>query len=1230
MRHDVTYVELHCHSAFSMLDGAALPETLVARAAELGYPALALTDHDELGGAVRFAQAGSELEIGAIIGAEITLSGKWGVGSGKRLQCASHSPLPTSHSYSYSHFHSHSHIVLLAETREGYGNLATLITLARMGQARGEPHVDLDTLARHATGVFALTGCPRGWVPTLASRGDVNAACDATATLLDIFDRRVAIECWDHGLPEERETSRHLIAVARALDIPWVVTNDVHYARASDRVVHDVLACLKHEQTLDEMGTRLRPNAEWYLKSAAQLLRRWQHAPEGVRNTLAIAERCAFRMKQLSPTLPAFPLPPGVSADEYLERLVAQGARERWGENLEPKAEGQLRHELALIKKLGLAGFFLIVWDIVRFARRRGILCQGRGSAANSAVCFCLGITAVDPVKLELLFERFLSEDRKEAPDIDIDFAHEEREHVLQYVYEKYGRDHAAMVCEQITWRGRSAVRDAARVLGFSVEQASKLATLSDRFSARATADVLRGHDGEEDGYDVTPEQAIARAFGQQMVPGTEATRLAREVKERAKRHLDPMRHRMTTADRPKPKAGYEPYGSEPAQATKLNYWEDPHAKQTHNERRNPTTAFRETQPAVSLIERAGMDPKDKRVRLLADLVDGLHQLPRHRSIHVGGFVLTEELLSTVVPIEPASMKDRTVIQWEKDDLDPVGLVKIDCLGLGMLTLLQKCLVYVRQTRGITIDLAQLNTDDQAVYDDLCKADTIGVFQVESRAQMNTLPRLKPRCFYDLVVEVAIIRPGPIQGDMVHPYLRRRAGVEKVTYPHPALEPILKRTLGVPLFQEQGMQVAVACAGFTPGEADVLRKAMGHKRSRERMSVICQKLIDGMKQNGIAEEIALRIYNQINAFADYGFPESHAASFALLVYASSYLKHYYAPEFTAAILNAQPMGFYAPGTLIEDAKRHGVRVLPIDIRHSRWDHTLQRKKVERQWAAGRQRTSAHAHSTADSPPPAVRLGLRLINGLGPKAKEIYELARAEGPFVSIEDFVRRTRFDRRALRHIAMAGAFDGFLKDEPDLRKRRSALWAVLDAARGDAGPLAPRKRTANKGKRKSDREQRGAISDVRRPSSALPPMSPGELTEADYRMTGVSLNGHPMLHLRPLLKPNGVRSAVDLAKRARDGDSVAIAGLVICRQRPGTAKGFVFLTLEDETGMVNVVVTPKRFEQQALLISTTPLLLVRGVVQIEQGVINVRAARFRALQAELGAEYAKSHDFH
>ncbi|MFI5241628.1 MAG: DNA polymerase III subunit alpha [Gemmatimonadales bacterium] len=1105
------YVELHCHSAFSLLDGASHPEALVDRAVELGYRTLALTDHDELGGIVAFAQAGDGAGLECIVGAELTVRGDGGDG--------------TAH-----------HLVLLAEDRAGYGNLSTLITRARMDCDRGRPSLPLDTVAAHASGLFALTGCPRGLVPRRLIAGDAQGARAAAGRLYDIFGGRLAIECWDHGLAEERALLPELIDLARELRVPWVVTNDVHYARASGRVVHDVLASLRHQRTLDEMGTRLRPNAEWRLQNPARMVERWRHHPEGIRATLGVAERCAFRLSELSPTLPAFPLPPGVSADEYLARLVAQGARERW-DRVNERQRAQLTHELGLIRRLGLAGYFLIVWDIVRFSRRAGVLCQGRGSAANSAVCFCLGITAVDPIKLNLLFERFLSDDRREAPDIDIDFAHRDREQVLQYVYERYGREHAAMVCEQITYRGRSAVRDACRVLGFSVEQADTLAALSDRFSARATAEAMS----------LSPDDAAsAERIGSHLVHGTEVVNRTRALEEKER-------------------------------------------SESHNERRNPSTAIRHNEPGT-LLRRAGLDPDDARVRALPAIVEGMHNIPRHRSIHVGGFVLTAEPLSTIVPIEPASMENRTVIQWEKDDVEAMGLVKIDLLGLGMLTLIQDCLKYIHTMRGHTIDLWTLDFDDQAVYDDLCAADTVGIFQVESRAQMNTLPRLKPRCFYDLVVEVALIRPGPIQGEMVHPYLRRKAGEEEVTYPHPSLEPILKRTLGVPLFQEQGMQVAIAAAGFTAGEADNLRRAMGHKRSRERMADICQKMIDGMLRNGFSQDVAQRIYNQINAFADYGFPESHAASFALLVYASAYLKHYYAPEFTAAILNAQPMGFYSPGTLIEDAKRHGVVVLPVDASRSRFDSTLEPVGGE----------------------IAVRLGLRLVRGIGGKAREMLQRAVEQGgPFASIGDVIERSGLERRALRALAEAGALDCFVPDEPSARRRRAAVWRMLEVERGDAGPLAPSRIKL----------------EVPTPVRA---MSPREITAADYRMTGLSLNGHPMLHLRAMMKQNGVRTAREIMALPDGTRNVAAAGLVICRQRPGTAKGFVFLTLEDETGLVNVVVLPKKFEKQALMISTAPLILVRGTLQVEQTVVNLRGDVFRELKAGEELEGWKGHDFH
>ena len=1255
------YVELHCHSVFSLLDGASEPEELVARAKALGMPALALTDHDDLGGAVRFAQAARELDVGGILGAELTVM----AGNDR------------------------THFVVLAESREGYGNLSTLITRGRMDTTRGDPAITLDTLARHTRGLFALTGCPAGWVPQRLAAGDPDGASEAVATLLDLFDGRLAIECWDHRLPEEQALVRQLIPLARSFSIPWVVTNDVHYALPAGRLVHDVLSAIRHQRPLDEMGTRLRPNGEWYLRSAAQMRRRWQLDDIGLRNTSGIAERCAFRLEDLKPTLPDFPLPPGVTPDAYLAKLVEQGAMERIAQSAKRKAQrrgqrpevrgqrpetgsgqraagsetiphsrfpipdlpkryrDQIDHELTLIRKLGLAGYFLIVWDIVRFARRAGVLCQGRGSAANSVVCYCLGITAIDPVKMELLFERFLSEERREAPDIDIDFAHRDREEVLQYVYERYGREHAAMVCEHITFRGRSAVRDAARVLGFSVEQADVLSTLADRFSAEATADVLRqGADLETmtgRHYDLDPQSDRPAVPDDPRTKPEEWTAETLLTPESARRKAQSA------------KEGPEARGQRPEQAPPSHQSPVPSP-------RSPVTTHDDT----------GLDPNDRRVKVLPDIVAGLHQIPRHRSIHVGGFVLTREPLRTVVPIEPASMPGRTVIQWERDDLDGAGLVKIDLLGLGMLTVLQDCLKYIHAARGVSLDLAALDMTDQAVYDDLCRADTIAVFQVESRAQMNTLPRLQPRCFYDLVVEVALIRPGPIQGDMVNPYLRRRLGEEAVTFAHPSLEPVLKRTLGVPLFQEQGMQVAITAAGFSAGEADVLRKAMGHKRSRERMAAICEKLIDGMKRNGIDEETGRRIYNQINAFADYGFPESHAASFALIVYASAYLRHYYAPEFLAAMLNAQPMGFYSVGTLIEDARRHGVVMRPIDLTTSAWDHSLELGDgrvvvpsggVVRTRAAGsgqraKERPEARGQRPEDPstipdsrfPIPEVRLGLRLVRGLGAAAREKLERALKDGPFADIGDFVKRSGVDQGAVRALCEAGAFDRMVADQPPNQRRRVALWRALDAMRGEAGPLAPRARSEVRGPRSGKMPTTKGQSLVSTPTihdsrftespshrvaesphhELFPAMTRIELTDADYRMTGLSLNGHPMRHLRRLLSPNAVRTAQDLLKNGRDGERVAHAGLIIVRQRPGTAKGFVFLSMEDETGILNVVITPKRFERQALLISNSPLLLIRGTLQVEHGVVNLRGETFTSLKVDAGEDWAKSHDFH
>ena len=1154
----IDYVELHCHSAFSLLDGASTPEALVKRAQALGYRALAITDHNELGGVVRFAGACEFNNMGGIIGSELTVQ----VPANVRDLQNTEQTLRT-------------HLTVLAETREGYHNLSQLITHARMNTSRGNPAVPWSLLVERSKGLTVLSGCPRGWIPRLIAAGQPDDAYTAAGIMRDVFGEHLAIECWDHRLHEERVLVRELQPLARRLGVPWAVTNNVHYATAEQRVIHDVLCSLRHNKTLDEMGTRLRPNAEWLLKDEDLIYKRWSGGEAGVRETLVIAERCMFRLSHLQPSLPeAYQVPNGLTAEQYLRELVYKGAAIRYGSKMTAKHHAQIDHELDMIGTMGFAGFFLTVVDIVNFARREGILCQGRGSAANSAVCYCLYITAVDPIGMTLLFERFLSGDRVEFPDIDIDFAHRERERVLQYVYNKYGRAHAAMVCEHITWRGRSAVRDAARVLGFSTEQSDILTSFSDRFSAKATADTLRV--GEE-----RDEVILHKRY-----------ETARESGER--------------------------------------HWEDRYAldthKSSHTERRDPTTSIRPVTSGRELFRKAGFDPDDMRVRLLADVVAGLHGLPRHRSIHVGGFILTAQPLGEIVPIEPASMADRTVIQWEKDDLDGAKLVKIDLLGLGMLTVLQDCLAYIRQTRGLTIDLGQLEMTDSAVYDTMCAADTVGVFQIESRAQMSTLPRLKPRKFYDLVVEVALIRPGPIQGDMVHPYLRRRAGEEEITYFIPSLEPILQRTMGVPLFQEQGMQVAVAAAGFTKLQADQLRRAMARKRSHESMNEIVQKLLDGMEKNGIDRDVAKQIYHQINAFADYGFPESHAASFALIVYASAYLRFYYAPEFTAAILNAQPMGFYSPSSLIEDARRHNVEVRPIDFTKSSWDHTIEmpdgRTLVPHDgklsWNSANPTmengepmlaNSGYASCEKGTPQPAVRLGVRLVRGLGSKAREALESALKDRAFTSISDFVQRVPLDKRSLRALAESGAFDSMFPHEPADRRRRVALWELLAASRGEL-PLAP-------------------MTDTPVPSG-LVPLKPVELTETDYRVTGLSLIAHPMQHLRELLQPNGVRTTLNLRETGRHGEKVACAGLVICRQRPGTAKGFVFLTLEDEAGMLNIIVEPHIFEPEAMLISTSPLLLIRGTLQVVQGVVNLRARKFRALRADSGEAYAKGRNFH
>lgn len=1090
------YAELHCHSGFSFLDGASNPEDLVGRAKELGLAALAITDHDDLGGIPRFAHAARELSLPGIIGAELTLE-------------------------------DNSHLILLVQDLSGYRNLCALITLARMERERGSPRVSYEQLFAHAGGLLALSGCHHGAIPAALARDDTMAARRLLKRFVEVFGSDFYLEVGNHFITQEALIVRQIIEMSSSTGVSWVVTNNVHYATSERRIVHDVLTCLKHKVTLANAGTRLRPNGSWYMKSPEEMTHLWRDNLIGIKNTLAIAERCQFRLGWLEPPLPSFTcneevaeycgisaisstdktestdktadmvqiehegklLSTVISYPGLLEQLVWSGAAKRYVDITEQHRK-QLNHELNLINKLKLAPYFLIMWDIVRYARSNGIAVQGRGSAANSAVCYCLMITAVDPIGMDLLFERFLSEGRHEPPDIDLDIAHQEREQVLQYVYEKYGRAHAAMVCEVITYRGRSATRDAARVLGFSQEQ----------------ADLLSREASHSEAYDA---------------------------------------------------------------AMKL---------------------------ANGGLERLGFDINDHRVKMLIKVIAGLHQLPRHRSIHVGGFVLSGQPIGEIVPVESAAMEKRTVIQWDKDDIDLVGLIKIDLLGLGMLTMIQEGLRLVTQHRGLDIDIGRLDMSDEQIYKMLQKADTVGVFQVESRAQMNILPKLKPVCFYDIIVSIAIVRPGPIQGNIIHPYLRRRRGEEEVIYLHPSLEPILKRTLGVPLFQEQGMKLAVTAAGFTPSQADQLRKVMSHKRSKEKMAKLCGDLSAGMKKNGFSELAIETITHQLQAFANYGFPESHAASFSLLVYASAYLKLYYPVEFCCAILNAQPMGFYSPASLIRDAVRHGVEVRPVDLAHSLWNCTLEPLEI--------------LDSNADSHGFAVRLGLRFVEGLGPTSQAALAVALQGGLFTSVEDVVSRSGLMPSDLKMLAKAGAFESLCPG------RRQALWRVLSLLRPKRSMPLLEALIANASANVDDIEAEGGgeIDCLYEAPVELPSMTELEEVVADYRTMNLSTNKHPMAFYRDWAKSRKIHSCLALYSQ-EDGDDVIVAGGIICRQRPETAKGFVFLTLEDETGMANVIIKPKLFEIYRELVVTGSLIQVHGLLQLDQGVCNVIARHFELL---------------
>ena len=1144
------YIELHTASAFSFLDGASLPEALVQRAADLGYPAIALLDRDGVYGIPRFHLAAKRAGLKAIVGAELTMTGTRGKVEGSGLGARKAAEFPAESRLF--------RLPVLVASRTGYRNLCRLVTRMKLAAPKGEGALTLDDLDGHVEGLIALAGrsainSPRYGIGGLVDR------------LVGIFGApNVCIELQRHLLRDEEADNHTLRDLASAFHLPIIATNGVRFADVSDRPLYDVLTCIRHKTTLEQAGRRLSWNAERSLKSPDAMARLFSDLPEAIAGTRELADRLEYTMADLGYKFPEYPVPPGETMSSFLRKIAQAGARERY-RPYHDRARAQVARELDLIEKLDLAGYFLIVWDMVNYCRQQDILVQGRGSAANSAVCYSLGITAVDPVGMDLLFERFLSEQRGEWPDIDLDLpSGDRRERVIQHIYEKYGSHAKAvgMTANVITYRGRSAAREVGKVLSLDAEQIDRLAKIMNQFE-----------------------------------------------------------------------------------------WTDPKETLGRN------------------LRDAGIDGAHPGVQQFGELWARIQDLPRHLGQHSGGMVISQGRLDEIVPLENAAMPDRVVVQWDKDDCADMGLVKVDLLGLGMMAVLQDALALVNGTSIRTpqsamdqphssaanpqspivnsqspiVDLAHLPPDDPAVYKMLQTADTVGIFQVESRAQMATLPRLKPTRFYDIVVEVAIIRPGPIVGQMVHPYLKRRKGIEQVAYPHPSLEPILARTLGVPLFQEQLLRMAMVAAGFSGGEAEELRRAFGFKRSEKRMQQIEGKLRDGMAREGITGDAAEEIIRSITSFALYGFPESHAASFALLVYASAYLKAHYPAAFFTAMLNNQPMGFYHPATLVKDAQRRGVRFAPIDVQQSDWECRVEpdgrvrlglmyvnglRQDVGKRIGDRRLATGDCGVSIADCglPNRCPKCGCDDPSMLEPTpvatsfcnvcAHEWSERAADSGPppansgprFRSIEDLIARTGVRRDELATLAEIGALNAFGYD------RRSALWQIERAIRTSGELFKHEDDLQSLDTRHSDR-------------SPLKSMTAVERVRADYAGTSLTIGPHPMALCRGDLALRGVLRAIDLPT-GRSGRRVRVAGAVITRQRPGTAKGFVFLTLEDETGIANIIVQPDLYTEARMTLIGAPYLLVEGTLQIQEGVTSVKAERVQALPT--GGPPPESHDFH
>ncbi|MGQ0823627.1 MAG: error-prone DNA polymerase [Actinomycetota bacterium] len=1125
------YAELHCHSNFSFLDGASHPEELAEEAARLGLAALAITDHDGFYGIVRFAEAARAVDLPTVFGAEMTL--------GARKPSNGMADPPGEH------------LLILAEGPPGYARLARAISNAQLAGEKGAPRTTIAALAdvTVADSWFVLTGCRKGTVPAALQRDGPAAATRALHELVDAFGReRVLVELWDHGDPLDRHRNDALTRLAVQTRVEVVATNNVHYATPARRPLATALAAIRARRSLDEIDGWLPAAPFAHLRTAAEQQRRFARWPGAVERTVEIARACAFDLRLAAPQLPDYPVPAGHTEMTWLRELVRRGAAVYYPSSHPQydQALRQIEYELSVIEQLGFPGYFLLLSDIVEFCRRSDIYCQGRGSAANSAVCYALGVTKADAVALGLLFERFLSPERDGPPDIDLDIEHQRREEVIQYMYERYGRERCAQVANVVTYRPRSALREMAKAAGLPPGQADALGKWVSRWAA--------GPEAFEELVDHTQPAPQNPVYSRSAAQVHRSARQARRF-ERSQRDA----------------------------------WRDGEAIDAPPSSTRPPPI-----PPLAL-------------GLAAEVVD----FPRHLGIHSGGMVMADRPLVEFCPVEWARMEGRSVLQWDKDDCAAAGLVKFDLLGLGMLTMLHIAVDLIRTYNGVDVDIATIPQESD-VYDLLCAADTVGVFQVESRAQMATLPRLRPRTFYDLVVEVALIRPGPIQGGSVHPYLRRRNGEEEVTYIHPLTKPCLEKTLGVPLFQEQLMQLAVDCAGFSAAEADQLRQAMGSKRSHARMARMRERLMLGMAERGITGDTAEEIYTKLQAFSSFGFPESHSVSFAYLVYSSSWVKFHYPAEFAAALLNAQPMGFYSPHTIVRDAHRHGVQVLGPDLNGSRRDATLEpRTQCDERGDVGpigRALPGFHA----DPSHLAVRLGLRSVRGLHDALCDRIDDERAVQPFADLEDLVRRTGATVDQVEALATAGVFEQCFG-----QSRRAALWAA--GALGTARPTVRRDGGVVE-------TLPGIVTGTDAPM--LPGMTEMEVASADLWAMGISVGKHPTEFVRKALTRQGVVTASDL-RMLPDRSVVEVAGIVTHRQQPATAKGTVFLNLEDETGLVNVICAKGIWTRFRIVARSSPALRVRGVLERHQGVVNVVAGRITRLPINL-TEGLRSRDFH